>query len=52
MFEIIDFTEHTRNHKTGGELPDHGAKIVLESTEMDNQHQALGVYSRDPRQGQ
>ncbi len=46
MFEIEDRSQ--RPHKIGGELPDHGAKLVLESTEMDHVEQAMGSWDRDP----
>ena len=46
MFEIEDRSQVP--HKIGGELPDHGAKIVLESTEMDHVEQAMGSWDRDP----
>lgn len=47
MFEIEDRSQ--KPHKIGGELPDHGAKIVLESTEMDHVEQAIGSWDRDPK---
>ena len=47
MLEVQDHTQG--EYKRGAELPFTGAKLVLETTELEDPTVAIAGYNRDPR---
>ena len=47
MLEVQDHTQG--EYKRGAELPFNGAKLVLETTELEDPQVAIAGYNRDPK---